>query len=746
MLGRRRPGGERSRLAVLARTSLVGALVAALAVAGAASVAAAVASGSAGLPRPAQADAAEAPSGGDLLLAADTAVATGDTGEVRVRVLLRNPGEIPLPGGQLHLTVDPTPVTDPAELAPGAIPGGLRELVRVDVTPTGPNAERELEVTVPLAAFRFSPDAPGVYALRADLRLAATEPLETRQAPVLTSPPTPLVWQGVADAARVPLALVIPLGLPDAVVTMPSTAQLRDASPRLLALIDTAERTQATLAVDPRIVAAIRLLGDTAPAPAQAVLERLTATTTPVFALQFADADPAAQAALGRTELLQPLGFEYLRAATGVETDGESTDTEPAPAPDDESIGDGSAPPGPSAAPESGDAGGSDESGRPSDVSAPDPDALAGANALTRVPQTFPAAWPAEGAVDRATLELLAASGIRTVVLDSTNVAGTSDARARIDAFTALVADHDLGRAGERALTAPTATERASGRAHAVATLALAAQQGRNGMLLAVDRAAAAEADDTADLVAALAALPWVRPVAVESLPLGQATLREGETREPRRESLRLAESRSASIDDLAPLLEQPSWLIEFQRVRLLTAFATRLADPDAFTAFEERYRNTDDTILGGVHPVTAETTQLVGVSSELPVTLHNALPFDARVTLRVTPTSAAVAVPTRTITDLRVRAEGNQTALVTVRSRVSSGESGLVLSVWDADGKREYRSTTAALTIRSSLETLLLLGLGSAASVLLAVGIARSVRRRAARRREPRTAPIAGE
>lgn len=738
MLGRRRPGGERSRLAVLARTSLVGALVAALAVAGAASVAAAVASGSAGLPRPAQADAAEAPSGGDLLLAADTAVATADTGEVRVRVLLRNPGEIPLPGGQLHLTVDPTPVTDPAELAPGAIPGGLRELVRVDVTPTGPNAERELEVTVPLAAFRFSPDAPGVYALRADLRLAATEPLETRQAPVLTSPPTPLVWQGVADAARVPLALVIPLGLPDSVVTMPSTAQLRDASPRLLALIDTAERTQATLAVDPRIVAAIRLLGDTAPAPAQAVLERLTATTTPVFALQFADADPAAQAALGRTELLQPLGFEYLRAATGEETDGESTDTEPAP--DDGTIDDGSA------SPENGDAGGRDESGRPSDASATDPDALAGANALTRVPQAFPAAWPAEGAVDRATLGLLAASGMRTVVLDSTNVAGTSDARARIDAFTALVADHDLGRAGERALTAPTATERASGRAHAVATLALAAQQGRNGMLLAVDRAAAAEADDTADLLAALTALPWVRPVAVESLPLGQATLREGETREPRRESLRLAESRSASIDDLAPLLEQPSWLIEFQRVRLLTAFATRLADPDAFTPFEERYRNTDDTLLGGVHPVTAETTQLVGVSSELPVTLHNALPFDARVTLRVTPTSAAVAVPTRTITDLRVRAEGNQTALVTVRSRVSSGESGLVLGVWDADGKREYRSTTAALTIRSSLETLLLLGLGSAASVLLAVGIARSVRRRAARRREPRTAPIAGE
>lgn len=742
MLGRRRPGGERSRLAVLARTSLVGALVAALAVAGAASVAAAVASGSAGLPRPAQADAAEAPSGGDLLLAADTAVATADTGEVRVRVLLRNPGEIPLPGGQLHLTVDPTPVTDPAELAPGAIPGGLRELVRVDVTPTGPNAERELEVTVPLAAFRFSPDAPGVYALRADLRLAATEPLETRQAPVLTAPPTPLVWQGVADAARVPLALVIPLGLPDSVVTMPSTAQLRDASPRLLALIDTAERTQATLAVDPRIVAAIRLLGDTAPAPAQAVLERLTATTTPVFALQFADADPAAQAALGRTELLQPLGFEYLRAATGEETDGESTDTEPAPAPapDDGTIDDGSA------SPENGDAGGRDESGRPSDASATDPDALAGANALTRVPQAFPAAWPAEGAVDRATLGLLAASGMRTVVLDSTNVAGTSDARARIDAFTALVADHDLGRAGERALTAPTATERASGRAHAVATLALAAQQGRNGMLLAVDRAAAAEADDTADLLAALTALPWVRPVAVESLPLGQATLREGETREPRRESLRLAESRSASIDDLAPLLEQPSWLIEFQRVRLLTAFATRLADPDAFTPFEERYRNTDDTLLGGVHPVTAETTQLVGVSSELPVTLHNALPFDARVTLRVTPTSAAVAVPTRTITDLRVRAEGNQTALVTVRSRVSSGESGLVLGVWDADGKREYRSTTAALTIRSSLETLLLLGLGSAASVLLAVGIARSVRRRAARRREPRTAPIAGE
>lgn len=64
-----------------------------------------------------------------------------------------------------------------------------------------------------------------------------------------------------------------------------------------------------TIAVDPRIIAGTRALGSNAPGAATTLLDRLERSTSPMFLLQFADADPAVQAALGFETLLQPLGF-----------------------------------------------------------------------------------------------------------------------------------------------------------------------------------------------------------------------------------------------------------------------------------------------------------------------------------------------------------------------------------------------------------------------------------------------------
>src|SRR5690606_10879618 len=114
-----------------------------------------------------------------------------------------------------------------------------------------------------------------------------------------------------------PLTLVVPLVLPSSVQVLTTEAELDAAAPRLLDLLDAAESRGATVAVDPRILAGVRVLGADALACGTELIERLERSPATVLLLQFADADPAAQSALGFESLLQPLGFDY--AMSGAE-------------------------------------------------------------------------------------------------------------------------------------------------------------------------------------------------------------------------------------------------------------------------------------------------------------------------------------------------------------------------------------------------------------------------------------------
>ena len=70
------------------------------------------------------------------------------------------------------------------------------------------------------------------------------------------------------------------------------------------------EGTAAILAVDPAIPAAIRVLGTAAPASATEWLARLETLANSRFALQFGDADVAAQLQAGLARPLRPLSLQ----------------------------------------------------------------------------------------------------------------------------------------------------------------------------------------------------------------------------------------------------------------------------------------------------------------------------------------------------------------------------------------------------------------------------------------------------
>ena len=320
-------------------------------------------------------------------------------------------------------------------------------------------------------------------------------------------------------------------------------------------------------------------------------------------------------------------------------------------------------------------------------------------------------------------------------MLDSNNVANASTPRVTFGDFDALVADAPAGQAARVSIAGATATERDAGTADLTARLALSAQTGAGGLVLALDRGALADIADPLRIFDTIDSLPWVQTVSERLQSSAPAELRAGASTEQRRELLRATIARSAQIDELAPLLAEPSYLTEYQRERLLAALATRYAEPDVdYLAIDEQTKARDSELLRGVSPLVSENTQLVGSLSNVPITLSNALPFEAVVNLHVTPTSAAISLGERDF-EVRIPAVGSRNVLVPVQSRVSSGEAGLQLEVQNASKEFAFANALHPLTLRTAIETALIWVLGSAAALLLGFGVWRSVRRRRTKR-----------
>lgn len=676
----------------------------------------------------------------ELVLAPVEPVLQEESEEFEFRVLIRNRGKQPIADGEVRLELRPQPLSDPDELEDGFPDAGTR-IATAEARETAPGGTQEVSLRVPRDELLPDGAQEGVYLLRAALD-AGTGPDRSTAAPAALAP---IIWEGAGDADPVPLSTIVPLTLPSEVASMPTRQQLERSAQRLVSMIDAAERFGSTLAVDPRIIAGIRAYGEAAPTDAREVLRRLEGTSAPVFLLQFADADPAAQAALGQEALLEPLNLDFITKH------GEFPEAEGG----DGQRGDGTE------ASEGAARGGSGRTSDPAPTAGPaEPDAVSGTppdlGELLAWPEESPTAWPAAGSTDPSTIDLLRRSGIKRVVVDSGNVTWTGGPRVHLRngekrVATAIVVDRELRLQAQRALAGEHEIDRSAGLGAIAAELVLAAQNDSAGLVLALDRGATAAPDLPSDASAALletvADLDWVNPVPIAEQRSGDASLSSDRSRadraeadqaaaaaEQRLEQLSEALGREPDVQAMSPLLVSPDELIGYQRARLLQLFATRYAGPDGgFRGVAERFAEQDAELLEGVRVTRAESTHLVGTSTRVPVQMHNSLPFDAMIEGEAIPSSAALRVEERVIVPTLIPADGNQHVLVPVRARVSSGESGLVITLRDTVEGREFDTSTIPITISSSIETIALSTLVVLTSALLGLGVWRSVRRRRA-------------
>lgn len=502
----------------------------------------------------------------------------------------------------------------------------------------------------------------------------------------------------------------------DGLLTRDELVTLTASDGDLTALLDAAEGTAATLAVDPAIAAAVRVLGSAAPASAVAWLERLMTLPNPRFALQFGDADVAVQVAAGQNTPLSPTSLaayidpENLAAAEG----------EPAPEP--------TVTPSPSATP-----GGEDAVALPTLEDLLDVGAV-GTTVYAPVP---------EGATEDV-VSVLAGDESETVTLVSSTFTAQGADGSTVPAAGAvgesaapvLVVDSGISEAVSAAAAEDEVLLRAAPVAAATALTALAAEDG-GPLLVMLDRGAersrlalhaglsavldapGAEAVDLGFLTAATApSVELTAPGTPDDRVDAFSRLREDEDR----------------VDAFSSILEEPEMLTGPQRATLLQLIAVSwTATPGPWSiAVNDAYAATTAT-LDSVGILPPSSIQLLSSETPLPFWIRNDLPFEVDVVLFASPDDLRLEV--QRMTPVTSAPASNTRVQVPVQARVGSGEVMIDLQLRSPTGVAIGERQSADVYVRAEWEAFGIVGLAVLVGGLLVIGAVRTVRRRSRRR-----------
>jgi hypothetical protein len=603
---------------------------------------------------------------GIALVAAPT-----DAGLVRqgtmlsVRVTVRNDTEQVLPAGEIVLSLDSAVATGEelaSWFAEDAPPSLHRAVAREPVRALEPGAVAVLDL-------RAAAGELGLGA-RSGPRRALVE-LRAEGA-ALAADQTSIVWLAAGDPLPTGRsAILVPLstpGIETALIPLDQLARLTTEGGSLTRTLDAAAEHDVTLALDPRIVASTRILGENAPESARDLLDRLERSASDSFALAWADADPALPSLAGGVPLAAP-------------------DRAPA----------GNA--------------------------SPSLDELsAWAHTTTAV------AWPSEPATSLEALLALIDSGASTVLAPSSRLSGAGPLLT-LEGSRVLAVDSALSAALAEAASARSSQAWASAVSRASALLAAAAAEERD-IVGAVDREASSALRLT-DLLDALDALPWRAPAALSALlqapPGGEATVLD----EPVDEALAAGASSALEAEEadraFASIAADAEALTAERRLELLAASSPgwgldRPAALAGFVASSERLRSS-------VQVVDSSPILLLTDRTSVPITIQNALDVPVTVFVSVSPATGQLRVLDQRV-EVSLEPESSAQALVPVQS-LTNGTVDITVSLRDAEGRIIGESTSFELNLQAGWETAGTIAIAVVIALLFAIGIVRNVRKR---------------
>ncbi|MFJ6677992.1 DUF6049 family protein [Microbacterium sp. NPDC091382] len=459
--------------------------------------------------------------------------------------------------------------------------------------------------------------------------------------------------------------------------------------------------TDAILAVDPAIVASIRALGSAAPADAVAWLDQLMALPNDRFALQYGDADLAAQIGAGASAPARLSSYAaYLDAADFAATGAAAGGATPAPTP------------------------------TPGEVTLPTLDELFDFGA-----DRDAVFWPATGTAGAETASVLGAltgtEDTPVTLLPSSVVRSDATAHATADGAELLVYTEDLSALLARASTSDDQTARDSALAEYTARAELSAPAGP--LLVTVDRATGRSEAALRDAIEAATVLPgWTTTDLDDLLSEKPAAVRLL--------SVAPDEDRVAMIDEflaaqpglrrISGVLEDPALLASSERATELQLLGNAwLDDRDGWDAAVQAQRERLAAWTDGVALVLGGPITLAGSSAPLVFTVRNDLPWPARLDLLASPGDARLVIESST--EVEVGAQQTSRVAVPVSALVGSGESSVDLQLRTPAGVDIGPSETVDVSVRAEWESVSIIVLGVLVTALLVFGVVRTIRRR---------------
>jgi hypothetical protein len=548
---------------------------------------------------------------------------------------------------------------------------------------------------------RFAGLAPGVYPLAATLTTAEGSFTST-SAVVVPDDPTAPVGVGVVVPVTAPATAA---GL----LTADELVELTGPEGSLTNILDAVEGTAAILAVDPAIPAAIRVLGSSAPPTVLLWLARLEALPQTRFALQFGDADVAAQVQAGIVPPLRPTSLQaYLAPDDFI--------TEDAPEPT------------PSASP----------SVDPAAPVFPDTETL-----LSIGQARAGVFWPGTGSAGTDVVTALGGLTVEdqrglTLVPSETTTAGaeggTVPARGDLGEAPVLVYDSAISDELLAASSLDVAALRGAHLAAATAHLSFAlAETGGAPLLVTVDRADERSRVALRTAITAALETPSATPAALGTLantaaqPVGIVDVAPDEARVAAASALIADE---AALADFASILDDPGALRQPERAEILQLLGEAWRpEPVEWAAALATHRAESAQTLDSVGIIRASPIQLITTGAVIPVWVRNDLPYPANVTLFATPDDLRLRV--QQTTSIVAQPDSNTRIEVPVQAQLGSGDVTIDLALRSPTGVLIGDPQTREVHVRAEWEAIGLVIIGVFGVGFVLVGVIRTIQRR---------------
>lgn len=652
-------------------------------------------------------------------------------GKLEVTVNVVNRSREAIPAGRITLTLSDGPITTRyalEEWTQGQTSESISTERSLGEAPVGElaagaTARVELEVDATSLGLDVA-NGYAPYALRANLTAGAIQ-REGRSS---------IVWNPGTAASPNRVATIVPITAPLGRTPFLTAQELAAATVDggdLDVVLDSVEGTKAALAIDPRVLASIRVLGKDAPPEAAAWLERLEALPNESFALPYADLDTELLADSGVTDF--PTADLSLLADPEAFAPADGEQTLPATTGDTPNAS-------PSGSPTTST---SPTEATPSVAGSP---SLPSNEELRKVTATMDAiAWPAANSLGDGDLERLRNKGATTVLLDGSNVTldeespWTPSTAATIQGMDARVMDDALGRAVSRAVNAESDEAWSAAAAEMSTILAVTARelpQSPRTLLTATPRNVPTHPEYLGKTLKLLDELAWSDTVPfAETAPRANGqdpvtgSILPGDVDHVRVERVQQLMTALDKARGFATMYEDPKEFVADVEAALATSLASGWRrDRGEWLGVTQNVLNYVASCEHAVVVVPTSDIQLVGTEAALPVFVQNVGSRRVEVQVEFVPRSSLLKTGEPQIITIE---PGSMTRAHLSVTAIGNGLTTGDVILKTPDGKQISTPHSLNVNVRAELEAV---GIGiilAVIAVLLVAGTIRTIRRR---------------